>query len=279
MSDPISVVHRYSDPLDQEVVALFAALLAYGNVKQILASLDAALERVHALQPRGPAAWAQELSKAPARRRALSRFESWVHRFNRGVDLVVLGQLIGGEQSEFGSVGQSFGKYMDPGAQTIEVGLNAWIQKWRKQARGLEGYAHTFDYLLTAPEDGSCCKRWNLLLRWMVRKDEIDLGLWASERLRPDQLVMPLDTHTGRISQYLGLTLRSTLNWKAALEVTQGLRECDPQDPIRYDFALCRLGILDLCQNAYRVKICEQCQLFPVCRIAQHSKSVQPSTS
>ena len=120
-----------------------------------------------------------------------------------------------------------------------------------------------------------------MLLRWMGRKDSLDPGLWteggsqlsarfpAGMSLQSKQLVMPLDTHTGRISQYLGLTSRKSLNWKAALEVTQALKQIDPEDPTRYDFALSRLGILDICQRSYREEICKKCQLLPACHFAQ----------
>jgi uncharacterized protein (TIGR02757 family) len=119
-----------------------------------------------------------------------------------------------------------------------------------------------------------------MFLRWMGRKDALDPGLWTrngalastfqlGRYLDSRQLVMPLDTHTGRISQYLGLTSRKSVNWLAALEVTEALRACDPLDPTRYDFSLARLGILDLCQRKYRKHICEQCQLLPACRFAQ----------
>ncbi len=118
-----------------------------------------------------------------------------------------------------------------------------------------------------------------MLLRWMGRKDGkngVDLGLWMTgspllaglSGLKPDQLVLPLDTHVGRISQYLGLTRRKSLNWKAALEITERLREVDPRDPVRYDFALARLGILDLCKNRYVPGVCESCELFGACRLA-----------
>ena len=91
---------------------------------------------------------------------------------------------------------------------------------------------------------------------------------------------MPLDTHTGRISQYIGLTKRKSLNWKAAVEITERLRDCDSEDPVRYDFALARLGILELCQRRFRVEICRDCDLLRVCRFAQKglSKSASRST-
>jgi uncharacterized protein (TIGR02757 family) len=119
-----------------------------------------------------------------------------------------------------------------------------------------------------------------MFLRWMGRNDELDPGLWGARGklrptfsvgrfLSPHQLVIPLDTHTGRISQYLGLTDRKSLGWLAALEVTAALRACDEADPVRYDFALCRLGILDLCQRRYRAEICANCKLVSACHFAR----------
>lgn len=148
----------------------------------------------------------------------------------------------------------------------------------------------SFHFLLTAPQDGSVCKRWCMFLRWMGRKDALDPGLWAEagglarensrssalaatisrgHHLRPEQLILPLDTHTGRISRYLGLTNRKTLHWAAALEITERLRQVDARDPVRFDFALARLGILDLCQKRYQAEICRNCMLKPVCRFAR----------
>ena len=114
----------------------------------------------------------------------------------------------------------------------------------------------------------------------MGRRDGLDLGLWTDgsplegtfpkdKRLHPRQLILPLDTHTGRISQYLGLTERKSLGWKAAVEITERLKRADPLDPVRYDFAISRLGILDLCQKKFRVEICGQCSLLTACRFAK----------
>ncbi len=119
-----------------------------------------------------------------------------------------------------------------------------------------------------------------MLLRWLIREDELDLGLWArngrfgktfdlNKTPLASHLVIPLDTHTGRISQYLGLTKRKNLNWKAAQEVTSSLRKIDSADPVKFDFALARLGILDLCQKKYRAEICEKCELLPACKFAR----------
>jgi uncharacterized protein (TIGR02757 family) len=272
-SDPLEFVHRYADPHDQEAVALVSALFAYGNVKQIRRSVEDALGRIARVSG-GPAEFVRGLgspSRAPALRRA---FRGWTHRFNRGVDLVLLLESLGASWRRHGSLGAQFVVGLEPGAQDFSAALDRLVDALRGQARG-NGTA--FSYLLTAPRDGSCCKRWCMLLRWMGRRDELDPGLWseggamrlpAGRALRASQLVIPLDTHTGRISQYLGLTERKTLGWAAALEVTGRLRELDPADPVRYDFALARLGILDLCQRRYRAEICEKCQLRPACRFA-----------
>ncbi|MGH3522476.1 MAG: DUF2400 family protein, partial [Mycobacterium sp.] len=118
--------------------------------------------------------------------------------------------------------------------------------------------------LLTSPADGSACKRLNLFLRWMVRRTSPDLGLWTF--VDPAKLVMPLDTHIHRIATFLGLGRRKSADWKAARAITDRLATFNPEDPVRYDFALCRLGILDLCSRRRRKENCDVCLLRDVCR-------------
>ncbi|HUP58493.1 MAG TPA: TIGR02757 family protein [Bdellovibrionota bacterium] len=275
-SDPLEFVHRYRDGWDQEAVALVSALLAYGNVKQIRRSVAGLLTRMESCSstPRDFVRALRDPVRAPEARAAL---EGFVHRFNRGRDLGTLLELLGRSWEEHGSLGAHFLSHLDPAAPDISGALDAlnadWLGWAGKKARG------SFLYLLTAPRDGSCCKRWCMFLRWMGRQDSLDPGLWTAASplsrtfpggrfLRASQLVIPLDTHTGRISQYLGLTRRKSLGWRAAVEVTTSLRTYDSADPTRYDFALSRLGILDLCQRKYRAEICERCQLRPHCRFA-----------
>jgi len=119
-------------------------------------------------------------------------------------------------------------------------------------------------YLLTSPNDGSACKRMNLFLRWMVRRTPPDLGIW--DFVDPVKLVVPLDTHVHRIATFLGLNRRKTPDWKAARLLTDQLAQFDREDPIRYDFAICRLGILDLCSRKRRKENCDVCLLRDVCR-------------
>jgi uncharacterized protein (TIGR02757 family) len=122
----------------------------------------------------------------------------------------------------------------------------------------------TLRYLLTNPADGSACKRMNLYLRWMVRRTPPDLGLWTF--VDPAKLVMPLDTHVHRIATFLGLSDRKSGDWKAARALTDNLARFDAADPVRYDFALCRLGILDLCSRKQKKENCDVCLLRDVCR-------------
>ena len=206
-------------------------------------------------------------------------FRGYVHRFNVGKDVVALLTLVGRSWKTYGSLGAHFLKYLEPEHTDIGPALDALIAEWRSWNREK---SESFGYFLTAPRDGSCCKRWCMFLRWVGRADDgLDLGLWSGsaggaayrktfrgKTLRTEQLVIPLDTHTGRISQYIGLTRRKSLGWLAAVEVTDSLRACDPKDPTKYDFALARLGILDLCQKKYRAEICQKCDLLSVCQFA-----------
>lgn len=267
-SDPLEFPHRFQDPLDQEAVALISALLAYGKVAQIRRSIEDILWRIQNHQV-SPSEFVQSLQKPQGKIKAQKVMTGFVHRFNVGADVVLLLEMLARSWKEYGSLGAHFRRYHQTDARDFTDALNELIEDWKNWA-GPRGRT-SFSYFLTAPQDGSCCKRWCMFLRWMGRKsDSLDLGLW-SDFLRSDQLVIPLDTHTGRISQYLGLTTRKTLNWKAALEVTQALKSCDPLDPVKYDFALCRLGILDICKKTYRRDVCEKCNLVPACHFARSS--------
>ena len=116
-------------------------------------------------------------------------------------------------------------------------------------------------------EAGSACKRWNLYLRWMVRKDALDFGLWPG--IPTDRLVIPTDTHVHRIARRLGLTRRRTADWKAAREITTSLLRFDARDPVRFDYALCRIGILDICHPATRLCRCNECPMQEPCSVGR----------
>ncbi len=119
-------------------------------------------------------------------------------------------------------------------------------------------------YLLPSPSGTSPCKRLNLYLRWMVRHgDSIDLGLWS--RVSPRKLVIPLDVHVARISRRIGLTELKAPSWRMAEDITRSLRLLDPEDPVKYDFAICRLGILERCKKVKTAELCRECELRGLC--------------
>lgn len=237
-SDPLEFVHQFETPLEQEWVAIVSALLAYGKVAQIKKSVQGILDRVHNVSQGDSVSWIR--TQALLENSAI--FEGWVHRFNVGSDIAILLGLIAQSWRVYGSVGNHFASHVKPEDETIESALNLFIDDWRSWLPSRT--PRSVQYLLTAPRDGSSCKRWCMLLRWMVREDELDRGLWKG--IHPHRLVIPIDTHVGKIARHLKLCTRNTLNWKAALEITRNLKKYDREDPTRYDFSLARVGILDL---------------------------------
>ncbi len=277
-SDPLEYVHRYARPEDQEIVALLAALTAYGNVKQIRASVANILGRLEKWAG-GPEAAVRRLADPNGVEELRSVLRGYKHRFNDADDWVRLLRLAEASLREHGSLGGHFARYHRTEAPDFAAGLSGWIDDWKKNpiARGAPA---SFKHLLSTPEGGSACKRWCMFLRWMGRRDALDPGLWTEggglahtippgHALHSRQLIIPVDTHVGRIGQYINLTRRKTLNWRTSLEITAGLARLDPEDPTRYDFALARLGILDQCKKRYDASVCTRCALLPACRYAR----------
>ncbi len=247
--DPLQLVLRYDDPLDQEIAGLIAAAFAYGRADIIVANIGAVLEK---MTP-SPYRYLAAFDARDARR----RFAGFAHRFHKTPELVEFLSCIARVLREHGSLGALFEKCYDPRDADIGQSLARFVSE-------CGGKTTALDYLLTSPTRGSACKRMNLFLRWMVRRTPPDLGLWTF--VDPAKLVMPLDTHIHRIATFLGLGERRTADWKAARAITDRLARFDAADPVRYDFALCRLGILDLCSRKRRKENCDVCLLRDVCR-------------
>ncbi len=279
-SDPLEFVHRFQDPWDQEVVALIAAQLAYGNVRQIRSSVERWLAGMIS-HSGSPSYFVREgLADLEIRAQMLD----FVHRLHTGADLLLLLDLLAESWRRHGSLGAHLCMHLETRAPDFSQALDVVLMEWKNWVREKTGAlpSRSVAHFLAAPASGSCCKRWCMLLRWMGRKDALDPGLWQpgsrllkqlpeGSGLLPRQLVIPLDTHVGQICQFLGLTRRKALNWKAALEITSRLRECDPEDPVRHDFALARLGILDKCRKRFVAEVCGNCELRPGCRHAARS--------
>jgi len=224
--DPLEFIYRYEDLLDREIAGLVASSLAYGRVKQILASVGAVLDRTG-----NPRRFLEHASAEKLRR----TFAGFRHRFTTGKDLA--GMLLGAKRAieRHGSLEACFIANLSPRDATVIPALGAFVDELTR------GAGSPRRFLLPSPSRGSACKRLNLFLRWMVRADEVDPGGWG--RVSARKLVVPLDTHMHRICLALGFTRRRQATLRAALEVTDAFRELAPRDPVRYDFALTRPGI------------------------------------
>lgn len=226
---------------------MFAALLAFGRVELF----GLVLERIFALAAvrGGPAAWVDGFTEADA-----EALRPLYYRWHRGEDFVALARLLGRIRRAHGSLGALFargpaGASLDAAVRSLEAALDA-------PSRGVRSW-------MTRPSDGSACKRWLMLMRWMVRSEAPDLGLWR--HLSPADLVIPVDTHVHRISRLLGLCDRPLADWRAAEQITAALRVYDPADPVGFDFALAHLGISDGCRGRWEEEVCPRCPLRPVC--------------
>ena len=224
--DPLELLYRYRNPRDREIAALVASALAYGRVDGIVKSASLVLDRL----PRP----ADVLSTMPEK--DIPRmFPGFRHRFTDGCEISSL--LVGARRmiEEHGSLEQGFLRGYRGEHDTVVPALLAFSTALRSASGS--GCAT----LIPAPDKGSAMKRLCLFLRWMVRSDDVDPGGWT--RIPVSKLVVPLDTHMHRIGGALGLTRRKQADMRTAVEITRGFARFRPEDPVRYDFALTRLGI------------------------------------
>lgn len=256
-ADPVSLVHRYETPADREVAGLVAASLAFGNTKTIRAKVGDVLARL------GPSPADRIGATAP--RVLASSLDGLTHRVWRGEHVARLLSAAAEVRRENGSLGATMRAHFDRTGTLREAlarlrdDLYAAAPAPRRAPRRHDAFRH----LLPDPRAGSPCKRLNLWLRWMVRRpDGVDLGVWD---LSPSILVIPLDVHVHRISRNLGLTRRRTPRWETAEEITARLRAFDPDDPVRYDFAICHLGVARDCPSRRDPVKCGRCVLKDVC--------------
>lgn len=226
--DPILFLYRYDDPLDREVVALISASLAYGKVAHILKSIQAVLERIG----ENPATSLRETPWRELRH----RFRTFRHRWTTGEEMASFLSGIRGVQARFGSLESCFLQGLTVGDPTLTPTLSRFVDQVYRHSEGCPPAS-----LLPIPERGSASKRLHLFLRWMVRRDAVDPGGW--DRVPQSKLVVPLDTHMHRIGRVLGMTGRRQAGLAAAMDVTEVLRRFSPDDPVKYDFSLTRLGI------------------------------------
>jgi len=237
--DPLQLVRAQTEDDDREVVGMVASALAFGNVATIKNSIAAVLE---VLGPR-PARAVRRLDPRDAAR----RLRGFKHRWSDGRDVACLLLLLRQMLESHGSVEAFFGAGMAPGAEDVGSSLASFSARaLALDHGGLYGGRRLpatagVRYFFPSPEDGSACKRLNLYLRWMVRRDGVDLGVWTA--VSPATLVMPLDAHIYAIARRVRLTRYKSPGWRMALDITRRLRRFDPQDPVKYDFAFHRMGL------------------------------------
>ena len=226
--DPLYFLYSYHDVRDIEIAGLIASSLAYGRVAQIMKSV----ERVLACLGDEPHKFLmnnERFDLVP---------DNFKHRFTTAYDMNNFISNISEVIREYKSIEGFMGKCLNASDGNIFSCLDKFSARLSMN-RKPESFS-----LVTAPKDGSACKRLFLYLKWLVRHDDVDPGGW--EVLRPCDLIVPTDTHMHRISIQLGLTSRKSADLKCAIEITNGFKEICPEDPTRYDFALTRLGIRNL---------------------------------
>jgi uncharacterized protein (TIGR02757 family) len=255
-SDPLLFPHRYPGEGDREVVAFLSASLAFGRV----ASIRASVERVLAALGPSPAAFLDAWDERP-----LPPLKSFVHRWVSGKDVEEFLRIVKRARRAHGTLGALFARGNGAARPDYVEALSSFLGNLRALSSQHAVRSRGLSFLLPSPSSGSACKRSHLFLRWMVRRDDVDLGLWTGGRFSPARLLLPMDTHVHRISRYLGLTARRTPDLGAAREATSWLARLAPADPVGYDWALSRLGILAECVTERTRRHCERCALAPVC--------------
>ncbi len=216
-------------------MAFIASVFAYGNVKQIINSLNTFL-LIAKNQPY------EFISNISANKNLPTNF---VHRFYSTKDILHLFQLLNLAYDEYGSLKNLFLSGYNSEEENLKNAITKFnhyfLTKARKEFKKL---SRGIVFMFPLPEKGSACKRMNLFLRWMVRKDELDFGLWSE--IPTSKLIIPVDTHIARICKQLKLTKRKNVSWKMAEEITDNLKKFDPDDPVKYDFAICHIGMRKL---------------------------------
>jgi uncharacterized protein (TIGR02757 family) len=228
-TDPIQIVRRFASADDREVVGLVAASLAFGRVASVMQSV----ERTLAVMGPSPAAYARQYEA----HRDTKAFAGIVHRWIRGSDVAALVGIMRRMIDRSGSIEGFFAEGVEAEAEDVGAALD----RFSTTALALGVRSAGVGYFFPRPSAGSACKRLNLFLRWMVRHDALDLGVWT--HVPTAKLIIPLDTHVIRVGRHLKLTRYASPGWAMARDITASLRELDPADPVKYDYSLCHLGM------------------------------------
>jgi uncharacterized protein (TIGR02757 family) len=253
-------VKSFRSSKDREVMAFIMSALAFGQVDQIIQAGERCMELMNN-HPR-------DYIDAFNPQKEMKRWEKYYYRMVRGSDMLRLFCALKIILKRHGTLRAWFLQHVRSDDSYI---LNGWARaaselketdqkEWRWDKSGGIGFNH----LLPDPDKQGACKRPNLMLRWLIRSDDVDLGLWRD--FPSSKLLIPLDTHVHRIALLLGLTKRKDVSLKTVVDITEALKKFDPDDPVKYDFAISRLGILKQCTKRYDPENCKECVLQNKCR-------------
>ena len=253
--DPLQFVYKYKMRADREIVALLSATLAYGRVEQI----ENDLNKLFAIIGKSPFDFTLNFNKTKRERLA-----SFKHRFNTGNDIADLLEILKIILKKHSRIENFFLEGYNGDDENIIPALTNFCGRLYSiyEKRFGRPVSKGFQFLLASPANGSVCKRLNMFLRWMVRSDDVDPGLWKS--VDKAKLIVPIDVHMARLCKILGLYKRKTVTLAAAVEITESFKRIEPADPVKYDFALSRIGIIENCTGRPRPQ-CKSCELFDFC--------------
>ena len=228
--DPVWILHEFAEPKDIEIIALITSSYAYGQVDQINNFINKFLAKIDFK--------VHEFTSNYSEHKDKKYLEGLYYRFNTEHDLSLLLKNIRNTIHKYGSLQDLFLKKYDQSDANILPALQNFSKELNKEGKENSYYK----YLIPYPGNNSTCKRLNLFLRWMIRKDEIDLGIWG-DKIDKSKLIMPVDTHVYNVSRKLKMVKRKSYDLKFALELTERLKKLDKADPVKYDFAICHIGM------------------------------------
>ncbi|HLO81562.1 MAG TPA: TIGR02757 family protein [Chitinophagaceae bacterium] len=229
VNDPVCIPHLFTKKQDIEIAAFFAAIFAWGNRTTII---NKSRELMQGMDM-SPHQFCLDPSTA-----GLKRLKDFKHRTFNADDLYYFIHFFQYHYRNYSSLETAFTMAMDKNDENIEKGLIGF----RQYFFSLEHMKRTEKHI-SSPLQNSASKRINMFLRWMVRKDAVDFGIW--KKIKPSQLVCPLDLHVSRVAKRFGLISRPNADWQSALELTENLKKMDSSDPVKYDFALFSLGAIE----------------------------------
>ena len=229
-NDPISIPHQYTKPQDIEITGFWASILAWGQRVTIINKCN----ELFALMDNSPHDFVLNHSENDLK--ALLKFK---HRTFNDTDTLYFVEFFKNYYQKHDSLEDAFLK----GIQSTDVSVEQGLVRFHEDFFSLPNAPHRTKKHIATPARKSACKRINMFLRWMVRQDDkgVDFGLW--KRIQPSQLVCPCDVHVERVARRFHLITRKQTDWQMAMELTANLKEFDPIDPVKYDFALFGLGV------------------------------------